>query len=179
MLLEVLKLLKDLNDIKRLPKALESLKKSFVNQLPLLQQRKRKVDLVPEKVPTLAASAKVDGGNSPPFAWAYWFDPTCLISSILSTPSIKGQMFFGMAHFVDEPQEFYHSMSWASSIRLTSGEYAYYPDHTPIFPSDFVQYICQSPSCPCSKEATHRGRVYCVGKNYTSNAIEGEVTVLV
>ena len=34
-------------------------------------------------------------------------------------------MHTGLAHFVDEPEELYHSHSWASSIRSTSGEFAH------------------------------------------------------
>jgi hypothetical protein len=148
-LLEVLRLLVDIDDLQQLPKDVSTLTKSAVAQLPLLPQRRKQVYLKPEKLPTLQPSQKF-GDVSAPTTWVYWFDPAALFTAILSTPAITEKLHFGMAEFVDEPYEFWHSMSWASSIRSTSGEYAKYPDGSPVFPSDFVEYSCREPSCSCS-----------------------------
>src|SRR5205814_4769084 len=89
-------------------------------------------------------------------------------------------MHRGMAHFVDLPTELYHSLSWASSVRSTSGEYAHIqqddeeetgelvPGPT-IFPSDFVLYCCTNRDCVCQPAFSHIGRVVAVGKDYRSD----------
>jgi hypothetical protein len=154
-----MELLKDISDIQRLPKDIATLKKNSATQLPLLPQCRKKVALILEKLLSLAASAKFDFGNSPPQAWFYWFNPASLISIILSSPLVTNHMYFGMAEFVDRPTEFWHLISWASSIRLTSRNYAYYLDSSLIFPSDFVKYRCKIPGCTCNAENTHKGRV--------------------
>ena len=179
-LVEVLQLMKDITDIKRLPKSVSTLTKSSTSQLPLIPQRRKKVALNPEKLPSIAESAKFDYGNSPPQAWVYWFDPIALISAILSSPKITANMHFGMAEFVDQPTEFWHSMSWASSVRSTSGQFAHYPDGSLIFPSDFVEYRCKAPGCTCNGASTHKGRIWAVGKDYTFQAAkQGGVTLLI
>jgi hypothetical protein len=179
-LVEVLSLLNDVGTIKKLPKDFFTLKKNTAAQLPLLPIQRQKVSLAPEKLPTMAPLEKRTGlTSSLPTTWAYWFDPRALFSSILSSPKIVQKMHFGLAHFVDEPYEFWHSVSWASSVRSTSGKYAKYPDGMPIFPSDFIEYTCCTQLCTCNS-SPHLGRVFCVGRDYTFKAsVQGEIKLQV
>ncbi|OXV08616.1 hypothetical protein Egran_03621, partial [Elaphomyces granulatus] len=69
----------------------------------------------------------------------YFLDPTHLYKAFMSS-DIAANMHSGMAEYHDFPSELHHSPCWASSIRTTSGCFAHYPNGSPIFPSDFVQY---------------------------------------
>ena len=42
-------------------------------------------------------------------SWQYWYDSVDLISMILSASQLRDKMFFGMAEYVDEPTELWHS----------------------------------------------------------------------
>ena len=101
----------DISAFKALPSTLDTLISNMETQLPLMAQRRTKIRLNPEKLPSLAESDKFDKANSPAFAWIYWFDPVCFYTKILETPSISQNIRFGFAHFVDEPTELYHSAS--------------------------------------------------------------------
>ncbi|KAI9748114.1 MAG: hypothetical protein M4579_007309, partial [Chaenotheca gracillima] len=101
-LLETLALLKDVNQIKTLPKDVTTLKRSVTAQLPLIEQRRKSIPLLPDKMPTLTPKMKANV-PSMPTAWLYWFDPVALFIAILSSPILVKKMHFGMANFVDNP----------------------------------------------------------------------------
>jgi hypothetical protein len=173
-LLEVLGMLKDVSTVKRLPRNIQTLKNNAIARVPLMEQRRQEVSLNEEKLPTLPASLKSLGIPKTPKGWVYWFDPISLITAILSAKDIVKDLHFGMAHFVDQPSELWHSVSWASSIRSTSGQYAYYADGSPLFPSDIISYRCLDADC----RIKHLGRVRCVGKDYRSTAaVPGIITL--
>jgi hypothetical protein len=49
-------------------------------------------------------------------------------------------MHFGMAEYVDESVELWHSRSWGSSVRAASGDFARISNGPIIFPGDFVEF---------------------------------------
>ncbi|KAF1809087.1 hypothetical protein P152DRAFT_175792 [Eremomyces bilateralis CBS 781.70] len=78
-------------------------------------------------------------------------------------------MFFGMARFVDSPKELWESIAWASSIRCSSGQYAYYPNTTePVFPSDLVRFKCNDTQCLCQTmtQKPHLGQIVAFRRDF-------------
>ncbi|KAI9747998.1 MAG: hypothetical protein M4579_007339 [Chaenotheca gracillima] len=107
----------------------------------------------------------------------YWFDPVPFFTTMLSSNSFVSQLHLGMADFVDEPKELWHSRSWASSIRASSGKYALFPDGQPAFPSDIVIFGCSRDLCQrCRDRNWHIGRILAVGRDFTSNGFTGRAT---
>ena len=179
-LLQVLKLLpkgpRDLVDaLESLPGTIETMKSQATSRLPLFEIRSKNVPLNTEKLPTLrrevaesnaraiASDANATDANAPDANTTdanvtisenlYFFNPVCLFERILSS-SMVSRMHFGMAVLVDSPTSFWHSSSWAQSIRATSGEFARIPSGKPIFPSDFVRYRCAYDQ-PCVCKSSH------------------------
>ncbi|KAI9749166.1 MAG: Glutathione reductase [Chaenotheca gracillima] len=180
-LLEVMSLLKDLSRLKLLPKNVQTLKGMVKHHLPLTKMRRQEISLTPEKLPSFTPQEKRSQIPPSPKAWLHWFDPISLVSGILSSPSLRSKMHIGMAEFVEKPTELWQSMSWGTSIRSCSGQFSRYYDNSPIFPSDVVHYRCDSADCICQVHGStkHMGRVYAVGRDYTSAAsVPGVVTVM-
>ena len=164
-LLETLELLENVEPIRLLSRSLITLKRHSREHLPLIEKRRQEIELISEKLPThrvathSVTSAEILG-LSVPKEMMYWFNP---VRWMLSSTLIR-KMHFGMAHFVDEPGEFWHEYAWGSSIRAWSGEFAQYSDNPPIFPSDIVAYRSQNPNCGCSVAGnTHLARITCIG----------------
>lgn len=68
------------------------------------------------------------------------------------------------------PLAAWHSNAWASSIRITSGQYAHLSTtQSPIFTSDFVTHLCKKPDCSCLI-TPHLGRIIAVGKDHRSSS---------
>ncbi|KAI0483356.1 hypothetical protein GGR56DRAFT_663844 [Xylariaceae sp. FL0804] len=89
-------------------------------------------------------------------------------------------MHFGIAALVDNPTEAWHSTQWASSIRTTSGEFAYYPvtggdsPRDPIFPGDIIEYQCAHTACWCVKKGKyHHGQVFEIYRDERSTRLLG------
>ena len=169
-LLEIFKMLGPHKDISRLPESLSTLKRHTMGQLPLLQQRKASIRLIPEKLPTLSADKKgkkrkkENPENSAPREDLIFFDPEHLFKAFLSSDEFRAKMHIGMAEFVDSPTEMWHSHSWAASVRTTSGQFAHYPGGETLLPSDFINYKCGQNGCKCGRtEYVHIGRIYEVG----------------
>lgn len=171
-LLEVLGMIQDLVEIKRLPQSLNTLKRYTSAQLPLMAMRRSKIALVPEKVPTMSTSHDILGTPMIPMDWLYFFDPIKLFQTVLSCQELRNKMHFGMAEFVDAPSELWQSHAWGSSIRSCSGDFAHYSNGEVIFPSDFMYYRCTHSDCTCqSEQCVHLGRVLAVGRDKSSTAI--------
>ena len=169
---ELLQTLTDFSPIRTLPECLSSLKKNLRGQFEIIPIRRTKIPVVSTKLPTLSAAEKRLAATTG--QWMYFFDPVPLFLKVIQTPGFQKKMFKGMGQFVDRPSELWQSMSWGSSVRSSSGEFARYPDRQPVFPSDIIQYSCMYEHCHCQIGDNHLGRVICVGKNYTSFAVEGE-----
>jgi hypothetical protein len=159
--------------IQRLPNSLTTLKRHLSRELPLLPMRKKSIPLAAEKIATEKALRKsIQTEGDTPMEDLYFFDPTHLYKAFMSS-DIAANMHSGMAEYHDFPTELHHSPCWASSIRTTSGCFAHYPNGSPIFPSDFVQYKCLTHGClVCSGSERHLGRVYSVGRDFCENALE-------
>ncbi|SLM33940.1 hypothetical protein LPUS_02567 [Lasallia pustulata] len=170
-LLEILNLVKDVSQLQKVPRSLAIIKRNVKASLPLFKMRRKSIPVNSQQMPTLPNASKKLAPH-PLTTWMYWFDPLNLFTTILSSPDFTSKMHFGMAHLVDQPSELWHSTSWASSIRSTSGEFAYYKDETLIFPSDVVYYHCLS-GCGCQNgdKPPHIGRIYSIAKDYTTAAL--------
>ncbi|KAL7818066.1 hypothetical protein V8C44DRAFT_211757 [Trichoderma aethiopicum] len=86
--------------------------------------RKAEVPLRVEKLATEQASRKAEQQGKAITADLYFIDPYSLFKAFLSS-DVANNMHTGLAHFVDEPTELFHSHSWASSVRTTSGQFAH------------------------------------------------------
>jgi hypothetical protein len=176
-------------DIKNLPNQLSTLKDHISKRFPLLDMRVADIPLTVEKLATERASRKRDEAQAgkDPMAKLHIIDPTSMFTAFMSS-DVGQKMHTGLAHFVDEPEELYHSHSWASSIRSTSGEFAHIIgwEETEdegiidsiidvVFPSDIVLYCCTITDCPCQAAnveqpyISHIGRVYGVGRDYRND----------
>lgn len=177
---QILKMLEPHKEISILPESVSTLKGWARSQMPLLPLRQKTIPLKVEKLPSLRPSLK--DSEFSPSETLYFFDPVHLFSTFLSSPQIVKKMHVGFAEFVDSPNQLWHSRSWSSSIRSTSGQFLHYPDGQPIFPSDFVQYQCLDLCCRCQDESsTHLGRILAVGKDYRStrehSGVHGDIAV--
>jgi hypothetical protein len=121
-LLQILLTLEDIRPIRILPSTLSALKRRFKAQFPILPLRKKKIPVVSAKLPTLSAAERQLVTSTT--CWLYFQDPIALFSNMIKSPVFRESMHVGMAHFVDEPSELWESLSWASSNRSTSGEFA-------------------------------------------------------
>ena len=177
-LLQVLRLLPSdpsgfIDSLSRVPDTIKTMKRQATSRLPLLELRSKNIPLNPEKLSTMrrhnanlvGEDANTDSAyeaNTTIKQELYFFNPVSLFKTILSS-SFVSHMHFGMAVLVDSPTTFWHSSSWAQSIRATSGEFARIPSGKPMFPSDFVRYRCAS-NDPCNCQSNdhdmlHLGRV--------------------
>lgn len=190
----------DNEEIKKLPNQLSTLKDRVKRRFPLMDMRVADVPLVVEKLPTERATRKLEqqqaGDKATITAELHAIDPTSLFTNFMSS-EFGQKMHSGLAHFVDEPEELYHSHCWSSSVRTTAGEYAHVmgldqddenttDDDKPvaietIFPSDIVRYCCVNSDCPCqdttaeNRGPSHFGRVYGVGRDHrTEHCTEEE-----
>ncbi|KAJ0304530.1 hypothetical protein COL516b_005887 [Colletotrichum fioriniae] len=186
---EILRLPKSPGDsrvpLKNLPKALATTKASVTRQLPLIDMRVMDVLLKIEKLPTMNETQKEKAKqNEVLTAKLFFFNPVSLFTSILVSDLAK-KMHFDMAYFVDSPSELYHSHTWSGSIRTTSGIYVHSINEDltlgdPIFPSNFVYFVCCQADCRCANSNAsdysfyHVGRVYGVGKDFKSRSLRNK-----
>ena len=104
----------------------------------------------------------------------YFFDPVHLSRALMGS-DITRKMHVGFGEFHDEPTELWHGHGWRSSIRTTAGNFSHYSDGKPIFPSDIITFHCDD---YLNCENLHLGRVYSVGRDYRSSALEhGRTTI--
>ena len=141
-LLEVLFLLSSIDQIFKLPAHFDTLRANLSKCLPLLPTDKRNIPVDQTVQPTQGAKTQgaKPGATSDPITEQRWFNPISLFHSILSSNLATEKMHFGMAEYVDEPVELWHSRSWGSSVRTTSGDFARISNGPIIFPGDFVEF---------------------------------------
>jgi hypothetical protein len=165
-------------ELAKLPSGVTTLKRWFRTQLPRLTMRKKRIPLAAEMLGkdkqrkgSGTAGAQAAGRSEEDL---YFFDPVDLSRALISS-DIASKMHVGFGEFHDEPTELWHGHGWRSSIRTTAGNFLHYLDGKPIFPSDIVTFYCNDHS---TCENIHLGRVYSVGRDYRSSAIErGRTTV--
>lgn len=160
-----------LNPVQTLPLKLDTLKRQVRWHIPLLRLMRKPLPVTIEKQPSLPQRQKgVQRQIIERMAWQYWYDPFDLVRTILSATTLQEKMFFGMAHYVDEPTELWESQAWGSSIRTTSGDICYTRTGNLIIPGDIVRIKAASPY--------KIGRVTFVGRDHRANAtVPGEVVV--
>lgn len=200
---EVVHVLRDANgqvlpDVLALPKNLATLRDRMRTRMPLINMREANIPLKAEKLPTETERKKGkvradDALIAVVNATLTFFDPPSVFKNIIAS-DIFTKMHHGLAYFVDEPRELFHSHAWASSIRTTSGQYAHIaPDMeasethgAAVFPSDFVYFYCLDDGCYCkgiaedSDDITdlHIGRVWGVGIDKRSDSLTFDAIVL-
>ncbi|KAI1753016.1 hypothetical protein F4782DRAFT_95579 [Xylaria castorea] len=166
-------------DIMALPSQLATLKDRVSKRFPLMDMRKATIPLNVEKLPTEKATRKLqehDVTSKTVMSEFHAIDPVSLFTAFMRS-EVANTMHIGLAHFVDNPCELFHSHSWASSIRTTSGRFAHVLDENGqrvdvIFPSDVVLYVCPDSTCGCqdadanNPNMAHIGRVYGVGQDH-------------
>lgn len=127
-------------ELQSLPRKLDSLKRQVRRHIPLLKLLRKALPVIIEKQPSLPQRQKgLARQRIERLSWQYWYDPVDLIRTILSATRIRDKMFFGMAQYVDEPLELWHSRAWGSSIRTTSGEVCRTCKGQVIIPGDLVR----------------------------------------
>ncbi|KAL1973684.1 hypothetical protein VTN31DRAFT_6319 [Thermomyces dupontii] len=167
-LLHILDEVNDVAQLRKLPRSLSTLKSNTKRQFPLLKMRRKRIPLQEDKLATDPAKQNRGMGLNSPSSWIYWIDLQDLFSTMLSSDEFRRRLHIGMAEFVTEDSQLWDSRSWASSIRASSGDFAHYPDKSPIFPSDFVYYRCDDHRCACHSDERplHVGRVLEFGRDY-------------
>ncbi|OJD12911.1 hypothetical protein ACJ73_09277 [Blastomyces percursus] len=164
-LLQILRSLDDVALIHELPNGLSTLRKKCRAQFPILPVHATRLPIIArEQLPTLSANEKSLAEKT--FRSLWYQDFRALIVALVKSRSFRQKMHIGMAEVVDKPTELWHSDSWGSSVKHTSGEFAKYPNGEPIWPSDFVDYTCERADCACRQVDTkHLGRVLFIGKD--------------
>jgi hypothetical protein len=148
-LLEVLRLL-DCPETKQLPERLDTLHTWCRSRIPLPPIQKASVAVLSNKQPSKKTKARENHLEKVKSTFwqreMYYFDFRILITMLLS--GNNNRLFHtGMADIVESPFEYWHSISWGSSIRTCGTDFARYPDLTPIIPSDIVQFRCNTVDC--------------------------------
>ena len=141
-----------------LPARVDTIKNALNNQLPLLTMRSRELQLDRGLLPTRAQHTED----------ILLFDMKHFFKSLLQAPKIMSRVHMGMAEYVDQPTEFWHSRSWGTSNQTTSGQFATvtngkYQGET-VLASDFVWFY------DISKLKITIGRVVFVGVDKTTAA---------
>ena len=163
-------------ELAKLPSSLSTLKRWFRGQLPLLTMRKKRIPLeagmLGQDRRVGSSGASVAAGRSEEDL--YFFDPVHLSRALMGS-DITRKMHVGFGEFHDKPTELWHGHGWRSSIRTTAGNFSHYSDGKPIFPSDIITFHCDD---HLNCENLHLGRVYSVGRDYRSSALEhGRTTI--
>ena len=97
-----------------LPKRVITIEEGLEDQLPLLTMRRRTLELDPSLLPTRAKHQED----------ILLFDMEEFFVRLLQSEELMKRTHTSMAQYVDEPTEFWHSLSWGGSNRTTSGQFA-------------------------------------------------------
>lgn len=167
-LIEIFKLAKSLQDLQELSTRKETMRKKLYNSLPLVALRTKTLDLDKTLLPS-RAQIRED---------LLAFDLKSVLQAFLSSDENMRLIHRGLAHRIDTPvMEPWEARWWGESIRTTSGHCAYDSNNEPLWPSDFIRYICREPGCKCD-EPGHMGRITYVGRDFTSKAVtKGEIVI--
>lgn len=173
-------------DIQSLLSCVLTLKKQAKSRLPLLKMRSKMIPLKTEKQTkqkdkellimfdpvhlfTKSKSALICSGNVEAYL------PPNTFSVIES--DIRGAMHIGLGEFHDAylQDKLYKSHAWRSSIRTTSGEFAYYRTGLLILLSDCVSFDCRvlhcRKGCRPGVAFAYIGRVIGVGRDFRSSTV--------
>ena len=161
--------LKDEKTTHTLPLKLDTLKRQIRRHMPLLKLHRKALTVVVEKQPSMAARKKGERRRQKieRLAWQYWYDPVDLISTILSATRLRDKMHFGMAQYVDEPTELWHSAAWGSSFRASSGDVAFSSEGNLILPGDFLTFEADD---NVLNSSVTTGRIVFIGRDHRSYA---------
>jgi hypothetical protein len=100
--------------ITTMPKRIDKIKQRLDQQTPSLSTRRVTLALNPWLLPTRTAHEK----------YMRLFDIRDFFRSYLQSSALMKRVHTGMAHYVDQPIELYHSEAWRGSNRTTSGRFA-------------------------------------------------------
>ncbi|KAL8915964.1 MAG: hypothetical protein Q9208_008764 [Pyrenodesmia sp. 3 TL-2023] len=150
------------NDEFNLPRKLDTLKKRLRQYLPMLQLMRKPIPVIIEKQPSFAMTDK-SLGVIRKTSWLYWYNPINLVRFIIDAKKLTDKMYFGMAQYVDEPTELWHSQAWGGSIRSTSGDIARSFGGDLLIPGDIVRFEHLEEECSY-------GRITFIGRDYRESA---------
>jgi hypothetical protein len=143
--------------ITTMPKRIDKIKQRLDQQTPSLPTRRVTLALDPCLLPTRTAHEE----------HMRLFDMRDFFRSYLQSSALMKRVHTGMAHYVDQPIELYHSEAWGGSNRTTSGQFAKVQFGSGagqvILASDFVWFMF-------SDIGNILGRVVFVGQDYRSEA---------
>ncbi|KAI1259827.1 hypothetical protein F5Y18DRAFT_288731 [Xylariaceae sp. FL1019] len=172
-LIEVFQLVASLDELRNTPTYKDTLMTKLIKSFPLRKLKKISVDLDP-----LCLLSRLTLKED-----MFAFDFPDTVATMLSSPSIAKDIYKGMAKYIDGPiRNPWEARWWGESFRTSSGEYYHYLQIAgggPIFPSDFVQYLCRDKDCRLDGhrcEGIYLGRIVYYGKDYTSAAKEKNTT---
>ena len=151
---------------------LDTLKRQIRRHIPLLRLLRKALPVVIEKQPSLTERRKGirQRVRIERLSWQYWYDSVDLISMILSASQLRDKMFIDMTEYVDESTELWHSSTWDSSIRATSGDVCYTRQEDLIISEDLVQIDDIGDMT--------RGRVTFIGRDYRADALKLEEIIV-
>lgn len=164
-LCEVLASATSLEELRSIPRKLDTLKRYIQDLLPVLPTKVYTVPVDPKAQSSVSPATKNCSERETSMQYVYSLPH--LFSSILSSDLGSSKLHFGMAEYSDHPVELWHHHAWGSSLVTTSGQYASCPDSGDIFlPSDFVQFVFRS--WQRSSISSQYGRIIFVGKDTRS-----------
>lgn len=156
-------------DVLSLPRRLGTLQKWCRRRLPLLPIQHQKVIAVKtEKQPSRIAKSSESN--------MYFFDMRIILSSILSTNQRACLSYWYDWHRWQPLWVLALIFIWIS-IRTCSRDFASYPDLTSVFPSDFVDYLCDNDDCD-AQHTLHLGQVVFFGRDRRATSISKNEVVL-
>ncbi|KZZ97802.1 hypothetical protein AAP_00063 [Ascosphaera apis ARSEF 7405] len=161
-LFELLQTVKDVQQLRSLPKSLTTLKKACFRTVKVIPVCTKEIPVVHAKMPSLSAQERVQllKLTRPIF----YIDPVANLINHLKDADFAKINHVGIAEFVDCPKEMWQTHAWASSARTSCGDLTCYRNTTDkIIPSDIVEYECQQTSCVCARSGNHIGRIIEIG----------------
>ncbi|KAI5299974.1 hypothetical protein KEM56_002839, partial [Ascosphaera pollenicola] len=125
-LVELLNTVTNLDQLKKLPKSLATVKTVRFKAVRILPVRKKELLVVNTKMPTLSHRKRQEAIKlTRPM---FYIDPVATILCHLAQ-NFKQTNHIGLAEFVQHPKEMWQTHAWASSIRTSSGDLGYYACH--------------------------------------------------
>lgn len=144
--------------IDKWPATLQTLQRRTKGHMPLLAVRKQPVKLASHKLSAETAQRRLENQQNEdkiPRADLYFFDMKELFRLILQS-DLTAKMYRGMMEWKDKAKaiELWNSMSWESSNKTTSGNFAHDSNGKPLFVSDFVEFRCNKYGCRCRRNVS-------------------------
>lgn len=175
-LIELLCTVTDLEQLRSLPKSLDTLKKRYTQAIPMMPVCKKEVAIIPAKLPTLSEAERAQAAKlTRPM---FFIDPLRSIIRHFKRADFSQRNYIGIGQFCAHPKEMWESNVWCSSIRTSSGDLTKYPgSQDRIIPSDIITFECQKTRCFCKSSGNHLGRIVAIGMQTKSRCVKVQLMV--